>query len=257
MEQLIFDEDAKNAIIQLLKELPLQYIGRTLQFHDEPSLSSSLITGDDRFEITYESNLEGGLKREAKAHFGKSLLVEDKETSVVIYKVEIENITWASIRFRFNKLFTLNLGLSFGRILKFKLSKEDIGKFLSSVLHSHEIPLFVEYNVPEMKILCDVEGEIDPGFESSLLKKLEDGLVELPKTFNLGLLNALLTGSMNLSFMSTGYDLKLVSVFVDALKRLAKFIEGAEADPEMMKEYEELSSSPSKSKQLKQSLGKY
>ena len=131
---------------------------------------------------------------------------------------------WGSVRFRFNKPCSLNLGLPFGKILKFKLNKEDIGKFLSSILHANEIPLFVEYNVPDMKILCDVESEIDPGFESSLLRKIEDGLIELPKTFNSGLLNALLTGSMNLSFASTGYDLRLVSAFLEALKRLAKFI---------------------------------
>eukprot|EP00826_Nyctotherus_ovalis_P012814 TRINITY_DN13411_c0_g2_i12.p1 TRINITY_DN13411_c0_g2~~TRINITY_DN13411_c0_g2_i12.p1 ORF type:complete len:297 (+),score=56.95 TRINITY_DN13411_c0_g2_i12:712-1602(+) len=199
--------------------------------------------------------MEGGLKREVKAHFGKSLLIEDKETNVLIHQIDLENILWASVRYKFHKTSTLSLGLPFGKIMKFRLSKEEIGGFLSNVLHSNECPLLIDFNIPEMKIECDVDGEIDPGFEASLVKKMEDGLPDVPKTFSQGLLNALLTGSINLSFASAGYDLKLVAAFADALKRLAKFIESSEADPDMVKEFQDFTSSPSKSKQPKQSLG--
>lgn len=253
----MFDEDAKAAIVQALKEIPTQYVGKSIQLQDEANLTNPLVTGDDRFEVVYEANMEGGLKREVKAHFGKSLLIEDKETNVMIHQVDLENVVWAAVRCRFHKPSTLSLGLPFGRVMKFRLGVQEIAAFLTNVVHSNDCPLLIDFSAPEMKILCDVDGEIDPGFEASLAKKIEDGLPDLPKTFNQGLFNALLTGSINLSFASTGYDLKLVGAFADALKRLAKFIESSEADPEMVKEFQDFTSSPSKSKQPKRSLGNF
>ena len=191
---------------------------------EDPNISLLLVTWEDIFDIEYKANVDGGLVREVKAHFRKCILVEDRQTNLVILQLDIAKIRWGSIKHRFKKHSSVILGFPQGKTVKFKMERENLHRFLANTLQANEYPLLIDSKIPETNIICDPEVDIDAGYEAALLKEIEDGLTEIPKAFNLNLIAALINGTMNLSFKSMASDQRILTVFMDALTKILPFI---------------------------------